>query len=161
MAKASSSKTFKAKIEGAGPGGAWTRVHLPFDVERAWGSRGRVPVKGTINGFAFRSSIFPNGDGTHHMMVNKAMKEGTAVGAGDAVSITIEPDTEERTVDVPGDLKKAVAGNRAAAALFARLAPSCRKEYVEWIEGAKRAETRGSRITKAVEMLAAGKKRVK
>jgi hypothetical protein len=156
MAKASASKTFKARIEGEGPGGAWTRVQLPFDVERTWGSKGRVSVKGTINGFAFRSSIFPNGDGTHHMMINKAMKEGATAGAGDAVNITMAPDTEERTVDVPADLKKAVSGNRAASALFAQLGPSCRKEYVEWIEGARRAETRTSRIEKAVEYACGG-----
>lgn len=161
MAKTSARKTFKAKIVGQGPGGAWTRIDLPFDVAKAWGSRGRVSVKGTINGFAFRSSIFPNGNGTHHMMVNKAMKEGAAAGAGDSVSVVLEPDTAERTIAVPADLKRAVKANRAAASLFDQLSPSCRKEYVEWIDSAKREETRKTRITKAVEMLAAGKRRLK
>ena len=161
MAKTSARKTFKAKIVGQGPGGAWTRIDLPFDVAKAWGSRGRVSVKGTINGFAFRSSIFPSGRGTHHMMVNKGMKEAAGASAGDSVTVTLEPDNEKRMVPVPADLKKAVQANRAAATLFDDLSPSCRKEYVEWIDSAKREETRKTRVTKAVEMLAAGKRRLK
>jgi hypothetical protein len=161
VAKTSARKTFKADLIGQGPGGAWTRIDVPFDVEQAWGSRGRVSVKGTINGCAFRSSIFPSGRGTHHMMINKAMKEAAAAGAGDSVAIVLEPDAGQRTVAVPADLKKAVRANRAAAGLFDQLSPSCRKEYVEWVETAKREETRKSRIAKAVEMLAAGKRRLK
>jgi hypothetical protein len=160
MAKTSARKTFKTKLIGQGPGGAWTRIDVPFNVEDAWGSRARVSVMGTINGFAFRSSIFPGGRGTHHMMVNKAMKDGAAAGPGDSVTVTIEPDTEKRTVPIPADLKRAVQSNRTAAALFEALSPSCRKEYVDWIQSAKREQTRTSRIAKAVEMLAAGKRRL-
>ena len=63
--KMSMRKLFTSKLQSVGPMGAWTRLMLPFDVEKALGSRGRVSVRGTINGFPFCTSIFPNGDGTH------------------------------------------------------------------------------------------------
>ena len=116
---------------------------------------------GTINGFPFRSSIFPNGDGTHHLMINKAMKAGAKAGNGDTVSVVLAPDAKPRTIEPPDDLLKAIRKRAAARKLFETLSPSCRKEYVEWVTGAKREETRRSRIAKAVEMLTAGRKRVK
>ena len=69
-------KRFKAKLKAEGPGGGWTFLHLPFDAEKAFGSRARVSVRGTINGFAFRSSIFPNGDGTHHAWATVPRRAG-------------------------------------------------------------------------------------
>lgn len=75
-------KSFKAEIWAQGPNDAWTAITLPFDVEKAFASKGRVSVKATLESQTFHTSIFPNGDGTHHMMVNKAMK--AAAGAGPA-----------------------------------------------------------------------------
>jgi hypothetical protein len=153
-------KVFKAKVEAIGPGGAWSMMHIPFDVEKEWGSRARVSVCGAINGFAFRTSIFPDGKGGHTMMVNKAMqKEGGAV-PGKSVRVELEHDTSPRTISVPPDLKKALAKNSGAATVFETFAPSHRRAYVDWIMQAKRAETRVTRIARAVQMIAAGKKRM-
>nr|MDQ3820974.1 DUF1905 domain-containing protein [Acidobacteriota bacterium] len=67
-----------------------TGIQIPFDVEKAFGKRGRVPVRGTINGFQFRSTIFPMGGGCHFMAVNKGMREGAKVKAGDTISVVME-----------------------------------------------------------------------
>jgi hypothetical protein len=149
---------FKAKIEAQGPGGAWSFLQIPFNVEQVFGSKARVAVKGTINGFAFRTSIFPNGDGTHHMMINKQMMAGAGARAGDAVAMTLERDTAPRIVKVPADLKKALNGQRAAKTFFEKLAPSHKKAYVDWITGAKKAETRARRVAGTIERLRLGKK---
>ena len=90
-------------------------MRIPCAVEAAFGSRAVVSVKGRINGFEFRSSVFPNGDGTHHMMVNKAMQKGAGAKAGQTVDVVMGPDTEERQVNVPADLRKAIAGMQALA----------------------------------------------
>lgn len=155
------SKSFKAVIEGQGPGDAWARVFIPFDVEKAFGSRARVSVRGTINGFPFRTSIFPTGDGTHQMMVNKTMKQGAKAKTGERVNVTLDIDDAPREVEIPTDLTKALKSSATARKLFDALSPSCKKEYVEWICSAKRDETRRTRVEKAVTMLADGKKRVK
>jgi hypothetical protein len=155
-----SKKKFKTKIISIGPTGAWSCLEIPFDVEKEWGSRARVSVSGTINGFAFRTSIFPDGEGGHTMMVNKAMKEGGKAGTGDSVTVVVQPDTKPRTVFLPKDFKSALASSAKARATFEAFSPSHKQAYVDWITQAKREETRTSRIAKAIEMIAAGKKRM-
>jgi hypothetical protein len=158
MAAGTKRKTFRARIVSIGPSGAWNHLRIPFDVEKTWGTKARLPVRGTMNGFAFRSSIFPDGQGGHTMMVNKAMQAGAKAGPGDAVELRLEPDTAPRTVAAPPDLKKALAKDKAARVFFDGLSPSAKQMYVQWITAAKQAETRARRIAKAVEMLRAKKK---
>jgi hypothetical protein len=153
-------KTFNAKSRAIGPSGAWTEMQIPFNVEKEWGSRARVSVRGNINGFAFRTSIFPDGKGGHTMMVNKAMKENGGAIPGKVVKVELEPDTAPRPVTVPKGFNKALAGDAKARATFEAFAPSHRRSYVDWIMRAKREETRTARIEKAIEMIAAGKKRM-
>jgi len=113
--------------------------------------------QGARNGFAFRSSIFPQGDGTHSMMVNQAMQARAKVQARETVVVEMEPDTEPRFVRVPDDLKRTPARNAEAKAAFAKLSYSHRKEYVGWITEAKKPETRAARIAKTVQKLIEGK----
>lgn len=150
-------KEFKAKLKAIGPKGHWTCMAIPFDVEKEFGSKARVAVKGAINGFAFRSSIFPDGKGKHFMMVNKAMQAGGEVRAGDVARVVLEPDTGPRTVRVTAVLKKALARNKKAKAAFDKLAYSHRKLFVDWINAAKQAETRARRAEKTARMVLAGK----
>jgi uncharacterized protein YdeI (YjbR/CyaY-like superfamily) len=89
------------------------------------------------------------------------MHAAAGAGPGDVVLVTMSPDVGERTVEVPRDLRGALAGDKQAKGLFEAMSYSCKKEYVEWITSAKREETRAGRVTKAVEMLRAGRKRVK
>jgi len=144
-------KTFEARLVAMGPGGAWTYLPIPFSVEQAFGSKARVAVRGTINGFGFRSSLLPR-DGGHYLHVNKAMLAGAKVAAGEAVQVVLEQDREERTVELPADLRRALSPE--AGKVFDGLSYSHRKEYVDWIEQAKRPETRAKRIEKTVERFA-------
>ncbi|HVG21339.1 MAG TPA: YdeI/OmpD-associated family protein [Blastocatellia bacterium] len=146
-------KAFKVKLKAQGGG---TGMTVPFSVEEAFGSKARVPVRGAINGFPFRSSVFPMG-GAHMMVVNRATREGAGVTAGDTVRVVMEVDTEPRVVAVPADFKKALAESKEVKAAFDRLSYTHRKEFVAWIEGAKKDETRARRIEKALAMLAVGK----
>ena len=153
-----SSIQFEVTLEAEGPDGAWPRIYIPVNCIAAFGTKGRLSVTGTLNGFPFQISIFPNGDGTHHMMVNKQMREGAKVKMGDTLVVTMEADTSPRLVNVPDDLQSALSENAEASAIFEKLAYSHKKEYVEWIEQAKREETRANRIARTVEMLVEGKR---
>jgi len=133
---------------------------IPFDVEKAYGARGRVSVKMTFGAEVFRTSIFPSGDGTHHMMVNRAMREAAGAEPGDTVRVKIEPDTGVRRVSVPPVLRTALAKNAAAKKAFDGFAHSHKKEYVEYITEAKKPETRVRRVEKTIELILA-KRRVK
>ena len=145
-------KKFKAKAEAAGPGGAWCFIAVPFDVSEVWGIRGRIAVKGTINGFPFRTTIQPM-DGRHLLTFNKQLQAGAKAKAGDTVSVVMERDTEERIVEAPAELAKAFRKNKEAKALWDKLAYTHRKEFAQWISAAKQEETRDRRAQKAVNMM--------
>ena len=149
---------FKATIESIGPGGAWTRIALPFDAPKVFGSKGRTSVRGTINGHAFRSSIFPNGDGSFHMMMNKALLAGAEAGAGDRVDVVMEKDEGGRALATPPDFARALAKSPAAKRTFGAKTDAFRNEYIVWIASAKQDETRKRRIAKAVDLIASGKR---
>jgi hypothetical protein len=148
---------FKTRLTSRGPAGAWTFLEVPFSVEKVFGSKARIPVSGTINGFAFQNSLMPNGDGTHSMMVNKALQTGAKAAAGDLVSVAMAVDRSERVLTIPPELKRALSSNKAAAMAFKALTYSHRKEFAEWIAAAKREETRLSRAEKSVAMVIAKK----
>ena len=133
-------------------------VTIPFDVQKVFGTRARVPVRGTINGFAFRSSIFPTGDGRHYMVVNREVRAGAKVKGGDTVTVHMELDDELRTIEPPADLRRALKANKTARAAWEKLSYTHQKEYAAAVAEAKRPETRARRIEKAVTELTAGKK---
>ena len=135
-----------------------TGISIPFDVPKVFGTRARVPVRGTINGYAFRGTIFPVGDGTHYMVVRKELREAAGVKGGQTIAVTLERDDEPRTVTPPADLARALRRDKDARAAWDKLSYTHQREYVELIEGAKRPETRARRVEKALSQLAAGKK---
>ena len=144
---------FEAVLDRPDVAGAWTFLRVPFDVQDAFGSRSRVAVKGSVNGVAIRSSLMPQGDGTHILVVNKSVRAQAEADVGDAVRVTLERDNATRTVETPPDLQSALADGGVAPSVFDGMSYSHQKEYVEWIESAKRAETRARRIAKAVSMI--------
>jgi hypothetical protein len=130
-------------------------VYLPFDVFEVFGTRARLAVKGAINGFPFRSSIFPMGGGKFYMVVNSEMRQGAKVKAGDTVEFAMEKDDEPRSIATPPDLLKALNARKSVKALWDKMSYTHRKEHIGAIEEAKKPETRARRIAKAVEMIAA------
>jgi len=150
-------KQFETRLTSRGPGGAWTFLEIPFSVEKEFGSKARVAVSGTMNGFAFQNSLMPNGDGTHSMMVSKALQAGAKASTGDLVSVALAVDRSERVVVIPPELERVLSRNRDAAIAFKALSYSHRKEFAEWIASAKREETRVSRVEKSVALVIAKK----
>src|SRR3989440_12754442 len=102
-------KRFRALLEKAEDSTA-AAITIPFDVQKTFGTRARVPVRGTINGFPYRSSIFPMG-GCFMMAVNRQLRDGAGVRAGDTVTVVMERDTEPRTVTPPADFARALKAN--------------------------------------------------
>jgi len=152
----SSVQKFRIKLQGM-EGMETAMFCVPFDVQEAFGTRARVPVRGTINGVPYRRSIMNMGAG-HMMVVNRELREAAGVKAGDTVDVVMQQDTAPRVVEVPPDFKKALAQSKKARELFDGLSYTHQKEYVRWITGAKREETRNRRIERAVEMLNQGTK---
>ena len=151
----SEKRTFTATIQNAGGGGAF--VGVPFDVEEAFGSK-RPKVKAMIEGVPYRGLLTRMGTEYHMLIILKEIREQIGKTFGDEVEITVEEDTEPRTVKVPSDLKQAFKSDPDAKAVYDELSYTHQKEYASWIEGAKKDETRQGRIAKTMEMLKQGKK---
>jgi bacteriocin resistance YdeI/OmpD-like protein/uncharacterized protein DUF1905 len=132
-----------------------TMFRVPFDLEEAFG-RARPPVKVTIRGHTWRTTPGVYG-GVGHIVVSRAVKAATGVDAGDRVRVTMELDTEPRTVEVPRDLRAALDREPESARAFDRMSFTHRREYVEWVEEAKRPETRARRVAGTVERVREGR----
>jgi hypothetical protein len=154
-------QAFKTKIIGKGPKEAWAFLYPTFDVKKAFGKAGMLPVKGTVNGFAFRGRLMPQGDehGTHAMMFNKELQAGAKATIGETVAVVMELDTEPRAVEIPSDVAAALHQHPRIEEAFTALAYTHKKEFIRWISEAKRPETRAARIAKTVEMVRDGKRR--
>ena len=131
--------------------------HFPFDVEKTFGVRGRVPVRGTLNGAPFRAAIFKM-SGEHFMVVNRHLRAASGVRGGETVPVTVERDDEPRLIEPPADFARALKGNKDARATWDKLSYTHQREHVEHIEEAKKPETRERRIERSIQMLAAGRK---
>ena len=139
---------------------SWTFLTLPKDATAKVSSRGMTTVEGTINGFPFRATLEPDGQGSHWLRVNRKMCEAAGADAGDVVSLEIAASGKEPEPRVPEDLRKALAAAPKARALWSDITPVARRDWIHWIVSAKRPETRTRRVDNACAMLAAGKRRV-
>lgn len=149
--------TFQAVIQEGRGGGAYAEV--PFDVEEVFGDK-RPQVRVTMCGESFVWRLIKMG-GPHHIVgVPKGIRSKAAKDIGDSIEITVVADDTPREVVVPPDLEAALASEPAAREFYTALSYTHRKEYVRWIESAKREETRVRRVEKTVEMLKSGHKGV-
>ncbi len=153
----SKKQTFTAMIQNAGGGGAF--VEVPFDVEEKLGSK-RPKVKALIDGVPYRGLLVRMGGPNHILLILKGIREQIGKTFGDEVTITVEPDTEPRVIVIPKDLRKELKKDQEAKAFFDKLSYTHQKEYVRWVEEAKKEQTRQSRIVKTIEMLKKGSSKV-
>jgi hypothetical protein len=147
---------FTVELEGQ-EGSSVAALRAPFDVQKVFGTKGRVPVRGTINGFKFRSSLMPMG-GCHRMVVNQGMRDGAGVKAGDKVKVVLERDEAPRTVDVPPELKNELGKSKAAQENWSKLSYTFQKEMVRSFTEPKQEETRQRKLARVVDILKTGKK---
>jgi Bacteriocin-protection, YdeI or OmpD-Associated/Domain of unknown function (DUF1905) len=146
---------FKARIEASTGGGAC--VFFPYDVEKEFGTRGRVPVKATFDGVPYTGSMIKYGAPQHMLGILKNICEQIGKGPGDMLEVTVEKDEAGRSVEVPPEFEMLLKKEKVWAA-FDELSYTHKKEYLRWITEARREETRASRQAKSVEMLRSGVK---
>lgn len=146
---------FTAPIQNAGGGGAF--VEVPFDVEKEFGSK-RPKIKAMIEGVPYRGTLVRMGSECHMLLILKEIREKIGRSFGDEVKVTVESDVEPRVIEISKDLLKEFKKDKDAKAFFDKLSYTHQKEYVNWIEDAKKVETRQSRILKTMDMLKQGKR---
>jgi hypothetical protein len=134
-----------------------TGFEIPAEVVEGFGAGKAPPVRVTIAGYTYRSTVARRGD-RYLVGVSAENRAGAGVAAGDEVEIELELDDQPREVEVPGDFAKALAARPEAEEFFAGLTYSQQKAFVSNVEAAKKAETRERRIQKFVASLGEGRK---
>ena len=148
---------FKAKIQEASVGTGGAFVLFPDDVEKEVGTKGRVAVKATVAGMAYSGSLIKYGMPQHMLCVLKSIRDETGKGPGDTIDVVVWRDEADRTIVIPPAFKTRLKKEGLLAG-FEKLSFTHRKEYVRWIEEAKKKETQQRRLEKAVVMLKKGVK---
>lgn len=162
MAKTVAS-TFKTKLlRPATPGkdDSWAFLVLPKTASDKLPRRGRTSVEGTLNGCPFQATLDPDGQLSHWLKVSKELREAAGANMGDMVTVGVSPADPEPEPQLPNDLLEALAASPAAKAAWEDTTTIARLDWIHWIESAKQAKTRKSRVGNACDMLASGKKRV-
>lgn len=153
MATVKKKYAFEAEIRAGRGGGAY--VEFPYDAEKEFGAKGRVPVSVTIGGVPEKSALMKMGMPCHILGVPKAIREQIGKGPGESVAIVLWKDETPRRFVVPAAFRTSMkkAGVRE---FFDSLSFTHRKEYCRWITEAKREETRAKRLDKAIQLLKHG-----
>jgi uncharacterized protein YdeI (YjbR/CyaY-like superfamily) len=152
--KISQAKTFESVLERSSNRLRWVFARIPFDAAKIWGKRGQLRMQGTINGFAFSATLFPDGQGNHFLIVNKKMLSGGKTAAGLTAKFRLQPDTSPRiTVAPPAELLRALGQSKRLLKFFESLSPSRRHEIAKWIAECKTSEARRRRSEQISERL--------
>ncbi|QBD76769.1 DUF1905 domain-containing protein [Ktedonosporobacter rubrisoli] len=148
--------SFEAKLYKIG---SWTILKLPQEASAQLPSRGMTMVEGTINGFRFQAALEPDGKGSHWFRIDKTMLEAACANVGDTVALEIEPTKEWLEPEVPADVKSALLAVPQAHALWLKITPSARWDWIRWIRATNQAKTRQHRIEVACSKLKHGERR--
>ena len=128
--------TFKAVLQ-PDPTGTGTFVLVPRKLHAQLGLKGRPKIQAVIAGHPYRGSLMPMGDGTYCLGVLKSIQQAAGVKRGDTITVELEVDTAPRTVDIPQDLAKVLAGDKKAAAAWEKLSYTNKKEIARSLEEAE------------------------
>ncbi|MET0290117.1 MAG: YdeI/OmpD-associated family protein [Pseudoxanthomonas sp.] len=161
MAKATTAISFETRLlQPAAPAGAaWAFVVLPAAASSKLPTRSMVSVDGTLAGQAFQATLEPDGQGSHWLKVERALRQAAGVAVGQTVSLTMTPVSVEPEPAVPADLRDALEAHPEARATWDDITATARRDWIYWITSGKKAQTRVKRVATACDMLAQGKRR--
>lgn len=152
--KSSQPNSFTAVLEPLRNNLGWVIARIPFDVPSTWPVRNRLRVRGEIENFEFRTSLFAmEKGGQHFLLVNKKMQKAAGAVVGSKVRIKLEPDLEERKTVIPAELANELKSDRSLNRWFATLSPSSQRWIGYWVSEPKSADSRQRRAEKMAERL--------
>jgi hypothetical protein len=150
---ASRAKTFRSTLEPLAAGLGWVIARVPFDPGEAWSKMIRLRVRGEINGFAFRTSLFPDSRGGFFLLINRAMQKGANVRSGDAADFRLEPDLDPREAELPYELAALLDDEPGLREWYDELTEYTRREIGKWILSVKSDASRMNRAQQMAERL--------
>ena len=145
-------KRFRAPLERLSGNLGWTIARIPFDVTKAWKKMVRLRVKVEVGGQVFRTSLFADSlHRGHFLLVNKQMQKAAGVKLGGMIDLAIEPDVEEREVQVPVELAAIFKKEKAIAKWYAKQSDATRRDIEMTFAKVKSPEARKRRADQLAE----------
>jgi hypothetical protein len=127
-------------------------IDVPPEASQAFKIRGRIPVAGTLNGYPFKSTLMPTGEGGHRLFINRSMRNLAGVGEGDQVECVVGRDNEIRPLPpMTKEFAEALENDAEAKAAYEKMAPSHKRKILEYVGTFKNPETRRRNIKKAIK----------
>ncbi len=152
---ASQARTFRAPLEQGSLALGWIIARVPFEPADVWPKMVRLRVRGEINGFAFRTSLFPDPRGGFYLLVNRAMQKGAGAHFGDTADFRLEPDLDARAPELPDELAVLLDDEPGLRPWYDSLTEYTRREIGKWITSVKADATRMKRAEQMAERLLA------
>lgn len=138
---------------------SWMIVRLPKESSLKLPARSMVMVEGTLNGYAFKNVLEPDGCGSHWFRVESSLQKEAHVKVGDTIQIEITPSKNWINPEVPPDMKKALVGNETIHKLWNDITPMARWDWVRWVRAVKSEETRKKHVDVMISKLSHGMRR--
>jgi uncharacterized protein YdeI (YjbR/CyaY-like superfamily) len=148
-------RTFRATLESGGQPLGWTIARVPFDPGDVWSKMIRLRVRGEINSYAFRTSLFPDARGGFYLLVNRAMQNGAEAHLGDTAEFHLEPDLDAREAELPDELSVLLDDEPGLRPWYDALTEYTRREIGKWILNGKTDATHMKRAEQMAERLLA------
>ncbi len=150
---ASRARTFRATLEQGSLALGWIIARVPFDPASAWPKMIRLRVRGEINGFPFRTSLFPDPRGGFYLLINRTMQKESGTHLGDTAALTLEADLEARAAELPDELAVLLDDEPGLRPWYDALTEYTRREIGKWITSVKSDATRMKRAEQMAERL--------
>lgn len=153
-------RTFRATLEQGSLALGWIIARVPFDPfapADAWPRMIRLRVRGEINRFAFRTSLFPDPRGGFYLLVNRSMQKESGARLGDTAEFLLEPDLEARAAELPDELSVFLDDEPGLRPWYDDLTEYTRREIGKWITSVKTDASRMKRAEQMAERLLATK----
>jgi uncharacterized protein YdeI (YjbR/CyaY-like superfamily) len=147
--KSTQSQIFCATLEQGSLALGWVIARVPFDPAAMWPKMIRQRVRGEINGFAFRTSLFPDPRGGSYLLINRVMQKAVGAHLGDTAEFRLEPDLEQRAAELPDELAVLLEDEPGLRLWYDSLTEYTRREIGKWIHAVK---TDASRLKRAEQM---------
>jgi len=153
--KATSARTFRATLEQGSLALGWIIARVPFEPAEAWPKMIRLRVCGDVNGFGFRTSLFPDPRGGYYLLVNRVMQKSSGARLGETANFRLEPDLDDRPAELPDELAVLLDDEPGLRNWYDSLTEYTRREIGKWIYGVKTDASRMKRAQQMAERLLA------
>jgi hypothetical protein len=146
-------QSFNSTLHYTTVGVPMTVAFVPFSVEKTFGTKGKVDIKGTIDGLPIQRTLMPAGNGEHFLIINVEMRKAIGKDDGDAVFIEIEPDETYKDVEMPDYFLYELEENVIGKIEFECTSPSNKRWMQKYLMDGKSMDTKANRVLKVLEML--------